>query len=463
LEENKVSLSSDVIYTQPVGLESVSSTLTPSIPHQLTHHSSPPLPSFILCPSRFSLPLHPFCIPLPFSIYLPPSSSSPSQDGLTALDLAKKLSTRLLISDTLAARTAAKNVRQGALNVHHVEHIVLQLSCKTLSPPLSCILSQALSPLLSVSFPSPLTLISSLFLPHFLPSSPLPSLPLSPSLPLQAPDGELEAFFEEKESEGDDTVRDDLKDALKCLNDALTETLYNEWKFCRDHPLHCQEELDILTAAIATALRDRQFDDVKALKEQRMALGYVPSYQVNAEEIRMRLMKLYLNLAERYEQLILEEDEDKCEIVDMFQIKIQRILDTNKPRRSEEEEEEDKEEEERVEEVIENEDQITDRAQDTGKGEDEGEVKGEVEGKGEGEAEGDEELTEEEGGSRDELTEEEEEEEEEDNYGDSEKDSLEDAEYEEHEEIMMKDFNGEVEKGSVRNELEVLAVRETMI
>jgi hypothetical protein len=251
-------------------------------------------------------------------------------------------------------------------------------------------------------------------------------------------------------------VRDDLRDALKCLNDALTETLYNEWKFCRDHPLHCQEELDILTAAIATALRDRQFDDVKALKGQRMALGYVPSYQVNAEEIRMRLMKLYLDLAARYEQLILEEDEDKCEIVDMFQIKIQRILDANKPRRSEEEEEVDKEEEEeRVEEVIRNEDRITDGAQDTGKGEDKGEFEGEVEG----EAEGDEELTEGEGGSRDELTEEEEE----DNYGDSEKDSLEDAEYEEHEEVIMKDFNGEVEKGSVRNELEVLAVRETMI
>jgi hypothetical protein len=152
--------------------------------YSYSFHSIPADPQLFTSPS----PL--YSLPVPFlslsSSFLRPSPlfnlpPSPSQDGLTALDLAKKQSMRFLISDTLAARTAAKNVRQRALNVHHVEHIVLQLSWKILSPPLSCILSQALSPLLSVSLNSPLTLICSLFLP---PLTLPPSLSLSLSLPL---------------------------------------------------------------------------------------------------------------------------------------------------------------------------------------------------------------------------------------------------------------------------------------
>ena len=100
---------------------------------------------------------------------------------------------------------------------------------------------------------------------------------------------------------------------------ALSPELYAEYILCKngryDH-------------AIACALKERRFQDAKALRNQKAKSEYTTS-EVLTDEIKLRFENLVTQLANRFEQLADNGDIEGCEICYNHQGIITKILDLN--------------------------------------------------------------------------------------------------------------------------------------
>jgi Protein kinase domain len=115
---------------------------------------------------------------------------------------------------------------------------------------------------------------------------------------------------------------------LESLHDALTSALYTEFLLCKDLPLQIREE-EIVRLREA-ALVGKRIEEVKALKEQRAALGYKSS-GVSAADMRTRLIALLDQIEYRYSELAALDDDDGCEICVEHERTIKNILAANPP------------------------------------------------------------------------------------------------------------------------------------
>jgi hypothetical protein len=113
---------------------------------------------------------------------------------------------------------------------------------------------------------------------------------------------------------------------LERFHDALTSALYTEFLLCMDLPLQIRDE-EIVRLREA-ALLGKRIDEVKALKEQRAALGYRPS-GVSAADMRTRLTALLDQIEYRYSELAALDDDDGCEICVEHERKIKNVLASN--------------------------------------------------------------------------------------------------------------------------------------
>jgi hypothetical protein len=112
------------------------------------------------------------------------------------------------------------------------------------------------------------------------------------------------------------------------MYDGLTPELYTEFKFLKNLPhQHLEEQI---SRAISCAFKERRTEDVKLLKGQRTALGYVPA-GVTAAEMRERLTALLEKIDDRYDYLAEREDEDGCEVCVKCQVTVFEILDLEIP------------------------------------------------------------------------------------------------------------------------------------
>lgn len=103
----------------------------------------------------------------------------------------------------------------------------------------------------------------------------------------------------------------------KAVEDALSAELYMEYSLCRDgHFDH----------AIACALKERRFNDAKAIKLQRGDPGYATTEFLPAE-IEHRLELLITQLTCRLETLADVGDIEGCEVCHDYQGIIGKILD----------------------------------------------------------------------------------------------------------------------------------------
>ena len=100
---------------------------------------------------------------------------------------------------------------------------------------------------------------------------------------------------------------------------ALSPQLYAEYILCKngryDH-------------AIACALKERRFEDAKALRNQKANSEHTTS-EVLTDDIKLRLENLMIQLADRFEHLADNGDIDGCEICHKHQDMIRKILDLN--------------------------------------------------------------------------------------------------------------------------------------
>ena len=115
---------------------------------------------------------------------------------------------------------------------------------------------------------------------------------------------------------------------LERFHDALTSTLYNEYLLCKDLPLQIKEEE--IARAREAALVGKRLEEVKALKEQRAALGYKPS-GVSAADMRTRLTALLYQIEYRYSELAALDDDDGCEICMEHEALVKGILALSPP------------------------------------------------------------------------------------------------------------------------------------
>jgi hypothetical protein len=108
------------------------------------------------------------------------------------------------------------------------------------------------------------------------------------------------------------------------MYDGLTPELYTEFQFLKTFPLqHLDEQI---AKAISCAFKERRTEDVKPLKDQRVALGYT-SAGVTAAEMRERLTALLEKIDDRYDYLAEREDEAGCEVCVDCQVMVFDILD----------------------------------------------------------------------------------------------------------------------------------------
>ena len=104
----------------------------------------------------------------------------------------------------------------------------------------------------------------------------------------------------------------------KCKK-ALSKQLYDEYAQCKDTHFDC---------AIACALKERRFDDAKALQLEKANPQYETSVPLT-NETRLRMEALVNLLTERYNEVADAVEIENCEICDHHLNILKRILRQN--------------------------------------------------------------------------------------------------------------------------------------
>ena len=102
---------------------------------------------------------------------------------------------------------------------------------------------------------------------------------------------------------------------MKCKN-ALSTQLYEEYQYCKDNYFDC---------AVACALKERRFEDAKALKLQKARPEYEGSV-ILTDEIKLRIKELVNLLTAPYNELADAGEIEDCEICDHHLKFMERIL-----------------------------------------------------------------------------------------------------------------------------------------
>lgn len=97
-----------------------------------------------------------------------------------------------------------------------------------------------------------------------------------------------------------------------------------EYDLCSN--LTAQIEYEKISSTMQVAMKAKKFLEVANLKEQRSMMGYIPSSEISAAEMRKRLKGLLVSLEVRHSQLLEEDDTSNCVLCLHFIEKVQRLL-----------------------------------------------------------------------------------------------------------------------------------------
>lgn len=100
--------------------------------------------------------------------------------------------------------------------------------------------------------------------------------------------------------------------------------MHAEYELCSN--LTNQIKYEKISSTMQVAMKAKKFLEVASLKEQRSVMGYTPTSEINAAEMRRRLKGLLVSLEVRHSQLVEEDDTSNCDLCLQFIEKVQRLL-----------------------------------------------------------------------------------------------------------------------------------------